>query len=57
MIKKRNFFSDAHMKLDFKLDLDNIDTLFPIEFEGSQTKNKKVTFFITKYQNFCDAIL
>ena len=31
--------------LEFKLDLDNIDGLFPIDFQPPRTKNQKLFFF------------
>ena len=44
--KKRNFFVLDPIILEFKLDLDNIDDLFPIDFQHPRTKKSKVTFFL-----------
>ena len=53
-VKKHNFFVLDPIMLEFKLDLDNIDGLFPIDFQPPRTINKsKVTFF-TKSAYFCD---
>ena len=55
-VKKCNFFVLDPIMLEFKLDLDNIDGLFPIDFQHPRTKKSKVTFFFTKSGYFCDAI-
>ena len=53
-VKKCNFFVLDPIMLKFKLDLDNIDGLFPIDFQHPRTKNSKVTLFFTKSGYFCD---
>ena len=44
-IKKRNFFVFDRIWLKFKLDLNIIESKFPIDFQGRSTKKSKVTFF------------
>ena len=47
-VKKRNFFVLDPIMLEFKLDLDNIDGLFPIDFQHPRTEKSKVTFFFNE---------
>ena len=47
-VKKRNFLVLDPIMLEFKLDLDNIDGLFPIDFQHPRTKKSKVTFFFLR---------
>ena len=54
-VKKRNFFVSGRIRLEFKLDLNIVESKFPIDFQGRSTKKSKVTFF-TRYQYFCDAL-
>ena len=55
-VKKRNFFVPGRIRLEFKLDLNIVESKFPINFQGRSTKKSKVTFFFTRFQYFCDAL-
>ena len=43
--KKRNFFVIDPIGLKFKLDLNIIESKFPIDFQGPSTEKSKVTCF------------
>ena len=48
--KNHNFLFLIRLKLEFKLDLNIIESKFPIDFQGPTTKK------FTKIGYFCDAI-
>ena len=53
-VKKRDFFS-GRIRLEFKLDLNIVESKFPIDFQDHSNKKSKVMFF-TRFQYFCDAL-
>ena len=55
-VKKRNFFIYDSIGLKFELDLNIIESKFPIDFQHPSTKFTKLTFFFTKSGYFCDAV-
>ena len=50
--KKRNFFVIDPIGLKFKLDLNIVESKFPIDFQGPSTEKSKVTFFLRNLSIF-----
>ena len=51
-VKKRNFFVFDRIWLKFKLDLNIVESKFPIDFQGRSTKKIKSYVFLRDFSIF-----